>query len=301
MTYARTRLLCGTVTMCAVLLAGCTAGRSGPGGESRQASAPGDGRNTGGGETGAAGASGDAGALPGASPTEQADPAKQPRTVREARAFVRKVIADPELIGAGAVRAAPYESDPRRWSVLGEDCVWRRQALPDDVLATLTRHFEVPSNSGKAPVRLSATVTVHRTALDAAWEQAGMLEEAAGCPEQTLGAGERLTDLVSTALGWWGEGGNTDDDTLTESGRCVSDTRGGPSPYAWTQVTFGSVVVAASVCGRPESTTSDANVVSTMLARVQKAIASPTGSGAASRESAPSSPSPGARAAKGGE
>ncbi|MGW3729305.1 hypothetical protein ACWDPP_30115, partial [Streptomyces sp. NPDC000851] len=117
MTYARARLVCGTVTMCAALLAGCTGGGSGPGGETRRASTPGDGRSTGGGETGAAAdASGGVGALPAVSPTEQADPAKQPRTVEEARAFVRQVIADPELVGSGAVRATPYESDPSSWA-----------------------------------------------------------------------------------------------------------------------------------------------------------------------------------------
>jgi hypothetical protein len=235
------------------------------------------------------------------SPSEQADPAKQPRSVEEARAFLREVIADPELVGAGAVRATPYESDPSSWAALGKDCVWRRQALPDDVLATLTRHFEVPSGSGKASVRLSATITVHRTALDAAWEQARMLEEAAGCPEQTLRAGERLTDLFSTAVAW-GESGNvTSDDSLSESGMCVSDTKGGPYPYSWTQSTFGSVVVAVSVCGGQEGTTKEVNVAATMLVRVQNAIGGPTGSGSDSPEPAPSSQSPSAKDAKGGE
>ncbi|WP_228031904.1 hypothetical protein, partial [Streptomyces phyllanthi] len=227
-----------------------------------------------------------------------------PRTVGEARAFVREVIADQELVGAGAVRATPYESDPSSWAVLGEDCVWQRQGLPDDVLATLTRHFEVSSSSGKGrkgSVRLSATVTVHRTALDAAWEQAGMLEEAAGCPEQTLQPGERLTELASTAVAW-GESGNvTSDDSLAESGKCVSDTRGGPYDYSWTQSTFGSVVVAASVCGDQGSTTSEVDVAAMMLVRVQGAIASPTGSGSASPEPAPTSQSPDAGDAKGGE
>ncbi|MFF6783760.1 hypothetical protein [Streptomyces sp. NPDC012510] len=268
----------------------------------RRASTPGDGRSTGGRETGAtADASGGDGALPAVSPTEQADPAKQPRTVEEARAFVREVIADPELVGAGAVRATPYESDPSSWAALGENCVWQRQALPDDVLATLTRHFTVPSGSGKGSVRLSATVTVHRTALDAAWEQAGMLEEAAGCPEQTLQQGERLTDLASTAVAW-GENGNvTSDDSLSETGRCVSDTRGGPYHYSWTQSTFGSVVVSASVCGGQKSTAKEVEVAAMMLVRVQDAIGGPTGSGSASPEPAPSSPGATAKDAKGGE
>ncbi|MEV2235306.1 hypothetical protein AB0H69_43000 [Streptomyces phaeochromogenes] len=295
MTYARARLVCGVVLACATLLAGCTDGGSGPSGETTRESGPDAARGAGDAKTGSStdtNAGTGAGALPAASPTEQADPAKQPRTAAEARAFVRKVIADPGLVGSGAARGTPYESDPNTWAVLGEDCAWQREGLPKDVLATLTRHFEVPASAAEAPVRLSATVTVHQTALDAAWEQAGMLEEGVGCPEQTLRAGERLTDLSSVAVGW-GESANTSsDDSLSESGMCVSDTRGGPYPYSWTQSVFGSVVIAASSCGGKEDTTSELDVAVRMLLRVQEAIGSPTEAGSASPEPDPT-PSPG--------
>lgn len=56
--------------------------------------------------------------------------------------------------------------------MLGKDCTWRQQGLPRNVLASLTRHFESPTAGGKGAMRLSAAGTMHRTPLDAAWEQA---------------------------------------------------------------------------------------------------------------------------------
>ncbi|WP_344295549.1 hypothetical protein [Streptomyces synnematoformans] len=186
---------------------------------------------------------------PAPSETPKPDPERVPRTAAQARQLIEDVIVGPKQFGPEAVRATPYESDPARWTVLGENCAWQTEDLPDDVLATRTRYLEVPPADGKGSIRLSATVTVHRTTLDAAWEQARMLEEAVGCPEQTLRAGERLTGLTSMALAR-GEGANeTSDDSLSESGECVSDTRGGPYPYSWYQSTFGPVVVSVSACG----------------------------------------------------
>jgi hypothetical protein len=95
------------------------------------------------------------------------DAARLPRTASQARALVREVIADPELFGSGAVRAMPYESDPDTWPVLGDDCAWQPRGLPGDVLATLTRHMEMPDGRGRT-AGVTVTVTVHRTALDAA-------------------------------------------------------------------------------------------------------------------------------------
>ncbi|MGW1712491.1 hypothetical protein [Streptomyces sp. NPDC002156] len=285
--YARARLVCGAVMTCATLLAGCTDGGGGPGGETTRGASPDAARSDG--DTDAVTG---ADALPAASPTERADPAKQPHSAAEAWAFVRKVIADPELVGSGAAPGTPYESDPNTWAVLGENCAWQREGLPEDVLATLTRHFEVPASGAEGAVRMSTTVTVHRTALDAAWEQAGMLEEGVGCPEQTLRAGERLTDLSSVAVAW-GESGNTSsDDSLSESGACVSDTRGGPYPYSWTQSVFGPVVISASSCGGQEGTSPELDVAVRTLLRVQDAIGSPTGAGSASPDPATPSGTP---------
>ncbi|MEO3764290.1 hypothetical protein [Streptomyces sp. B8F3] len=238
--------------------------------------------DSGGGPEGKATASTSAGtkdeAPPAPSPVPEADPEKVPRTAAQARRLIEDVIVGPEQFGSAAVRATPYESDPARWTVLAEDCAWRTEELPDDVLATLTRYFEIPAADGKGTAELSATVTVHRSTLDAAWEQARMLEEAVGCPEQTLRAGERLTGLTSTALAR-GEGANeTSDDSLSEHGECVSDTRGGPYPYSWDQSTFGPVVVGVSVCAGAKTAAGDVTGVSiepmvTMMQRAQVAVA----------------------------
>ncbi|MFD8612587.1 hypothetical protein [Streptomyces sp. NPDC059631] len=97
--------------------------------------------------------------LPADAPTQEADPAKSPADARAARALIRAVIADEALVGGGARRAAPYESDPDTWAVLGEDCAWRREALPAGVLGSLRRNFEVPGAGGAPALRLSAEVT----------------------------------------------------------------------------------------------------------------------------------------------
>ncbi|MER5789798.1 hypothetical protein [Streptomyces sp. NPDC001980] len=267
--------------MCGLLLVGCTGGESG--GDT---------------ETGtAADASAGTDATPTASPTFETDPAKQPRTAAQARALIRKVIAGPELFGQSVVRTTPYESDPSRWALLGDGCAWQLEKLPAGVLATLTRHFEVPAGGGKGLVRLSATITVHRTVLDAAWEQAGMLEESLGCQEELLRPGERLTELSSTAYAR-GEGHNEySDESLEETGLCVSDSHGGPYPYKYDQATLGPVVVSTSVCGGRGREPDDLwalvqRALPKMLLSVKDEIGSPAGSGSAS-------PEPGASADEG--
>ncbi|MDV9176912.1 hypothetical protein R6V09_43150 [Streptomyces sp. W16] len=271
MTYARALRISGVVAACGGLLLGCTGG----GGAASPPTASVASRS------GNATASADSQAA--ASATSETDPAREPKTAAQARALIERVISGPELFGTGVARATPYESDPGQWAVLGDDCLWRLEPLPGDTLATLTRHFEVPAAGGKGSVRLSATVTVHRTALDASWEQARMLEEDLDCTEQTQRPGERLTGLQSLSFAR-GEGGNTSgDDLLLETGQCVSDTRGGPYPYWWQQAVLGSVVAGTSVCGgrgrsEQELNSLVAEVLPRMLLRIQQEIGRPTGS-----------------------
>ncbi|GHH86287.1 hypothetical protein GCM10018793_57570 [Streptomyces sulfonofaciens] len=225
-------------------------------------------------------------------PGAQADPAGFPRTTAQARALVRKVIADPELIGPDAERGTPYESDPATWAVLDDGCTWRRERLPGDVLATLTRHFEMPDGHGRT-ARLTATVTVHRTALQAAWEQAGVLDEAMACPQQTLRPGERLTGLRSSAFAF-GEGSNDySDDELKERGQC-RDERGGPYAYFWTQAAFGPVVLSTSSCGgRDEDSDPFARSASASMVRMLGRAKAEIG-GPAARRTGTSAPGAGA-------
>ncbi|WP_427924891.1 hypothetical protein [Streptomyces sp. cg40] len=263
MAYARALRVGGAVAACGGLLLGCTGG--GGGGSASPPTASGTARSA------------------AASATPEMDPAREPKTATQAQTLIERVISGPELFGTGVKRATPYESEPGQWAVLGDDCVWRLEPLPGDALATLTRHFEVPAAGGKGAVRLSATVTVHRTALDASWEQARMLEEDLDCTEQTQRPGERLTGLQSLSFAR-GEGGNTSgDDLLLETGQCVSDTRGGPYPYWWQQAVLVSVVAGTSVCGgrgrsEQELNSLVAEVLPRMLLRVQQEIGRSTGS-----------------------
>jgi hypothetical protein len=238
-----------------VLVAGCTAAHDGGGGPDARPSASrsadagrGDGTPGPGADTAGSGA--DAPAVAGAQ-EPLTDAAKYPRTSAEGRTVIARLIPEATLFGADVTPAVPAEGDPGRWAELDDDCVWQLREPPEDVLATRTRYFWLPAEQGggKGAVRLTTTITVHRTALDAAWEQAGMLEEALGCEEQVLRPGERLTSLFSSAFGR-GEGGNVDvDDSLLENGVCHSETRGGPYPYFWQQAAFGPVVMSASACG----------------------------------------------------
>ncbi|WP_328833326.1 hypothetical protein OHT77_40415 [Streptomyces sp. NBC_00252] len=164
--YARALRVSGVAAACGALVLGCTEG--GGGSASPPTTSSGTARSA------------TADARPSASATSERDPGREPRTTAQAQSLIQQVISGPELFGTGVVRATPYESDPAQWAVLGDDCLWRLRPLPADALATLTRHFEVPASDVLGAVRLSATVTVHRTALDASWEQARMLEEDLG-------------------------------------------------------------------------------------------------------------------------
>ncbi|MFJ5774295.1 hypothetical protein [Streptomyces sp. NPDC093094] len=248
MSHASTGLRCavGAVVSAVLLASGCTA----------QGAKADRGSESGGtGETGAAGkpaatqGSGDEDdPAPAPAPTVEADPAKVPRTKAEARKLIGQVIAGPELFGPGARRASPHESDPDTWSVLDESCVWQREPLPARVLATLTRHFVRAADEGRGPVTMTATVTVHPRTEDAAWEQAGMLEEALGCSEQTLSEGRKLSGLFSNASVWGEAGNNYAEDSLFEMGTCSGTAGGGSYPYQYQQATFGPVVVSMSAC-----------------------------------------------------
>ncbi|MCZ0207479.1 hypothetical protein OZK63_18870 [Streptomyces sp. UMAF16] len=225
------RLGCA-VAVCGLLLTGCTSGGNEPG-------RPAAGTKSGG-ATGA-----------GPSPTAvvDADPARLPRTRAQAAALVRGIMPGPSAFGPGTVRREPYESDPRRWAVLGDSCVWEQRALPEDVLASLTRHYEIPARRGKGPLRLTAVVTAHRSAEQADWESAEVLEEMMRCPSQLLRPGEVLRDLtdVPNALGDSGNG--FADDVLAESGTYTGDEVGGPHPYVWEQTRIGQFTLAVSARG----------------------------------------------------
>ncbi|AVH61627.1 hypothetical protein C4B68_36815 [Streptomyces dengpaensis] len=163
--------------------------------------------------------------------------------------MVREVLAKPSEFGPDTVRRDPYESDPQLWAVLGDDCVWHQQALPKDVLATLTRSYEIPTYGKKGPLRLSAVVTVHRTPEQADWENAEVLEEMMRCPAQQLRSDERVTKLNDIPFSLGEAGNESADDSLTETGKYTSAEVGGPHEYVWRQTRIGQFTLAVSAEG----------------------------------------------------
>ncbi|MEX3100765.1 hypothetical protein [Streptomyces sp. ST1015] len=227
------RLACA-VAVCGALLAGCTSS-DGDGGSAR---APSSASPT---------------PRPTAPPTEvvDIDPARLPATSAQAAALIRQVIPDPARFGPATVRRSPYESDPTRWAVLGDDCVWHQEPLPRDVLATLTRSYEIPAAGDKGPVRLGAVVTVHRTPEQADWENAEVLEEIMRCPAQRLRSDEIITSLNDVPATPGDTGYAFAEDSLTELGDYTSADLGGPHPYIWEQTRIGQFTLAVSAKGSP--------------------------------------------------
>lgn len=200
----------------------------------------------------------------GASPSASASPVNEPYTLAQDRAprtraeaveFVRELTVRPDYFGTGYRKRDPFESDPAEWAVLGEDCLWRREALPGTVLASLTRAYELPAKGGKGPVYLSLTVTVHQDVVAARRDMAGSLEEALRCPGQQLNATDRVLGLYSRADAFTDGRTVISDDDLTEAGTWVADG-GKAHPFDWYKFRMGPVTVAATArhgAGRTEA------------------------------------------------
>lgn len=183
------------------------------------------------------------------------DPQRAPKTPADGLRIARAVAAGPELFGPGHVRGTPYESDPARWAVLDEDCIWQRAPLPSGVLASLTHYIELPAEGAKGPIRFAATVTVHRDVSGADWELASTLEEALRCPDQQLSQSEKLTGLISQSTVFGAGNNGYAEDTVIEIGKYHSDALGGPYFYYWDQARIGQVttaVVGKAAKGRSE-------------------------------------------------
>ncbi|KOV53346.1 hypothetical protein ADL00_34490 [Streptomyces sp. AS58] len=241
-----------------LLLAGCT-------GEARNASDP---KETS--EQPTVDASAGGAPSPSASPADEpytvADD-MAPRTRAEALAFVRRLAVRPDYFGAGFRKSEPYESDPAEWAVLGEDCVWRREPLPYDVLASLTRRFALPEAEGKGPVQVSLTVTVHEDDLAARRDMAESLEGALRCPEQRLNATGRVRGLFSRADHFTEQRNAISDDNLTESGTYVVDGEQDAHPFAWFKHRLGPVTVAATCRVGAGRTEEEATTVSSDIGK----------------------------------
>ncbi|MEU2237146.1 hypothetical protein [Streptomyces vietnamensis] len=240
--YRRTLRTGAALATGAALLAGCSSGGGG-----------GDGKPTR--STPTASASAPSTAKP--TPTAldfTADPKRVPKNAAEGRRVALAVVAGPEAWGPDFVKRSPYLSDPGSWPVLDANCVWETRALPRSVLASVTAHSEIPAAGGKGPLRVAATVTVHRTESDADWEMAETLEEALRCPDQQLRQGERVIGLGSLGLPYGVGGNGHSSDSLSESGFYVNDAFKGRQGYTWYQVRIGQVTMATVVKGAPGRT-----------------------------------------------
>ncbi|MFE3021414.1 hypothetical protein [Streptomyces sp. NPDC059256] len=269
MAYRRAlRTSCG-VLVCAVLWTGC----SGEGSEEPT-------ETKGGGASSGAAPSGSEAPAPGPSKLDfRPDPAKAPKTEADARRLAEAAIAGPELWGPGFVKRTPFLSAPGHWPVLDDGCVWQGGTRPPGVLYSLTSYSERPGASGKAPLRVAATITVHRDAEGADWEMADTLEEALRCPEQKLREGERITQLMSLGS-VYGTGSNfTSEDSIGEIGKYHNAAVGGPpQEYGWFQSRLGQVTVALVTKGAEgfspqEIATSRVEVMVRMMGRVEKQLA----------------------------
>ncbi|WBO68682.1 hypothetical protein [Streptomyces camelliae] len=201
-----------------------------------------------------------------------------PKTRSAALELLRAVTAGPESFGPGFGRRTPYESDPADWPVLGTDCVWQQQALPGDVLGSLSRYGRLPATGGKGEVHTAATVTLHRTAQQAGWEIAETLEEALRCPDQQLRDTERITQLDSAGSGYDTNDNLSADDVVMELGNYFNPAlAGGALYYAWYQARLGPVTIAVAVEGGKGYTRNDlmtvaAQAVADMETKVRNAL-----------------------------
>lgn len=211
-------------------------------------------------------------------PDFAADPALVPKNRADALTLARAVIARPTEYGRGYGKGTPYESDPGDWNVLDTSCNWQREELPRTVLASFTRRGQLPASGAKGLVRISSTVTVHRTTSQADWEMAQTLEEALRCPDQRLGGSERVQRLMSLGSAFGQSNNLTADDSLMERGEYIDESRGGaPAHYAWNQSRLGSVTVSVVVKGGKghtplELTTAQIQAMGSMVNRLKNAL-----------------------------
>lgn len=184
------------------------------------------------------------------------DPARVPRTEAQARALAEKVVAGPDAWGPGYVKRTPYLTPPGHWLVLDDQCVWKRAPRPAGVLHSLTAHSELPAGPGKGPVRVAATVNVHRDANGADWDMAETLEETLRCPNQTLRAGERVKRLWSQGRPY-GPGNELADDSVFETGDYVNAAFDRAYTYNWYQARYGPVTITVTSKGAKGHTDDD--------------------------------------------
>ncbi|MFJ3585795.1 hypothetical protein ACIPPS_26715 [Streptomyces sp. NPDC090127] len=277
MTYGYKRVLraCGGLLACGLVLTGCSAtdegadtGKGAEGGGSSSPSAPSPSSGS------------PSSAQPAPTPSRlgfTADPKRAPKGEADAKRLALAVVAGPESWGSDYVKRTPHLSADDYWPVLDKQCTWETGTRPGTVLYSVTAYNEVPATAERGALRVSATVTVHRSESDADWEMAETLEEALRCPDQRLRDGERISGLMSLGSPF-GVGGNyTAADSLREAGKYLNDAVKGEQTYSWYQSRVGQITVAAVVKGAPghiakEVDRAQVQALVTMVGRAEDAL-----------------------------
>lgn len=220
----------------------------GSGGGDGGAAGEGDGETGGDGDGGTTGGNGDGDTI-GELPEEYTftpNPDRVPTTAEQARELTGGAQLEPDIWWPGLGADDPYEV-AGTWTVLAEDCAWTRGELPETVLDSFTRRYLLPAADGLGEVRATVTVSAHRTEADADAELATTLEESYRCPEQELGAGQRLSGLMS--LEYPEEEVLNADASLFEMGQWTGAEGSGAYPYLWVKSRIGTVTAAVAVKG----------------------------------------------------
>ncbi|MDX2543243.1 hypothetical protein ACOT81_22045 [Streptomyces sp. WI04-05B] len=170
-----------------------------------------------------------------------------PRTRQEAEKLAAAVALRPAEWGGDFRAQQPAASTPGTVAVLDEQCRWQRRALPKGVLASRSLYSEIPGSGARGEVKVTASVTVHTTVLDADDQLSTTLEEPLRCREQQVRTDERISGLMSVGSPY-GQGGNTyADDEVVEMGSYL--TGNSEQTYRWQVARLGTVVVTTSVKG----------------------------------------------------
>ncbi|GAB3111576.1 hypothetical protein GCM10027160_12730 [Streptomyces calidiresistens] len=159
------------------------------------------------------------------------------------------IMARPETFGPGFVGIPGRGGDPGEWAVLDENCVWVREPVPDEVLASVTGHAELPAEEGAGPLGVSAVVTVHRDARSAEWEMARTVEDALRCPDQQLRPDEWVSGLISVGMEFGAVGNFFAEDFLIERGSFHGGESDEPHDFEWARARIGPLTVAVSAKG----------------------------------------------------
>ncbi|UED87769.1 hypothetical protein [Streptomyces profundus] len=176
------------------------------------------------------------------------DPDLLPTTAAEARALMEGAHVEPDIWWPGLAPDDPHEV-AGTWTVLGDDCDWSRAELPDGVLDSLTRRYQLPATDDLGQALATVTVSAHRDDAGADAEMAATLDESYRCPDQELGDGQRLSGLMS--LEYPEEEVLNADASLFEMGQWTGPDSPVPYSYLWVKSRIGPVTASVAVKGGP--------------------------------------------------